>query len=571
MSFNQISSMEGMYEGQCNAEGIVKETGEYFRAKLTELHLEKNRFPKLDGGTLAVMTNLNLLNICQNDLENIPHVVGYLPNLDKILLDGNPLRMIRNAIKYKTSGGGGIDVEKLMESLRKKGDAPPGPGYYGSTFENQLNAEVPRDVAEANDIVRKGSCNNGVLDIGSRGLKGNLEWDALVEALMVETTTYGGGRRGDVKTKTTFGRTMKQWVLSHGKLSSFGNEWVQALPNISKLSAYRNELEKLPSNFSQFHLNALELARNRINSYTLQDQISVENSNLANALVTLDLSSNDIEWIPGCMFDLVKLESLNLSQNKLKTLEWDEDYGTGWRHGLVSLRHLDLSNNIINDLGYLPLALSGCKQLRSLLLNNNAIFRIPLELGLLTQLTNIDLLGNSQRQIRVRVLTQPCSQILKYLRDRLTPEELQEAQENHNEIVMALEEEGLINASKSAEEEGSCNIHNDTVGTAGTHQSMNHKNNNKKKEIEYEPMSVQDQSVVNVVVEEGRGRNEIEQVDEVDGSMEILDNIETLKNNINDLTEQLENLSISQAKRYALKKELAMERSKLRREERKLQ
>ena len=43
-----------------------------------------------------------------------------------------------------------------------------------------------------------------------------------------------------------------------------------------------------------------------------------------------------------------------------------------------------------------------------------------------------------------------------------------------------------------------------------------------------------------------------------------------LRRNIDALSQQLEHLGLSQAKRYALKKQLAMERSKLIREERRL-
>jgi hypothetical protein len=50
------------------------------------------------------------------------------------------------------------------------------------------------------------------------------------------------------------------------------------------------------------------------------------------------------------------------------------------------------------------------------------------------------------------------------------------------------------------------------------------------------------------------------------GSAELVN----LKQSVHDLEVELESLSLSQAKRYALKKKLAMERSKLIREERRL-
>ena len=74
----------------------------------------------------------------------------------------------------------------------------------------------------------------------------------------------------------------------------------------------------------------------------------------------------------------------------------------------MSLVHLDLSNNRISDLAYAAMALSGCKKLRILRLNDNALPEIPLDLGLLKQLTTIDLGGNPQRGVRSNVLSESC-------------------------------------------------------------------------------------------------------------------------------------------------------------------
>lgn len=577
VSFNKISEIDGMYEGQYDEEGKTDD-GKWFRSKLSELHLQKNALKKLDPSTMATMTNLSILDIRQNSLENMPHCLGYLIELHKVLIDGNPLRMIRNAIIYKSDGG--IEVPKILSSLRNKGDPPMGPGYYGAKFESeQLNVTYPKNVAEAKDIAWNASCNKRVLDIGGRGLSGELDWHELVDALMEETTNKSGNE------KVTFGSKVHGWKLSHGKLSSFGKEWIKALPNITTFQADGNHIENLPPNFSEFHLKVLEVARNRIPSSMLQDRICISGSNLASTLVNLDLSCNRIEWVPGSLFDLHQLQSLNLSHNKIKSLEWDDEEERGWRHGLLSLCNLDLSNNKINDLGYLPLALSCCKNLRNLQLNNNAIYRIPLELGLLEQLTNIDLLGNSQRQIRVRVLTQPCSQILKYLRDRLTPEELVEARENHNEILMDLEDQGVIEESEV----------DDAVDVEGERMEVAvHKDTNGyKQEREYEgalsQIKVDKNTSAGTRTGKGKGTGtgrkinvEVKaQAQEIKSTYQDQDQhknhnesaamMETFQRNILDLSQQLENLSLSQARRYALKRSLAMERSKLTREERKLE
>jgi Leucine-rich repeat (LRR) protein len=577
LSFNDISSIENLFAGQMD-ENVksLQEEEEWFRSNLRELHLEQNRLDKtLHAPTLAAMTNLKLLDISHNALETIPHVVGYLPHLNKVLLDGNPFRMIRSAISYKKNGG--IDTDRLLKSLRCKGDAPMGPGYYGSAYEGKEERKLrmmPQAVTEARNIVRTASSNNQVLNIGGRGMSGELDWPELIDelnAIVNDATTSSEKHHQPI----THGSQVRTWVFSNGKISTFRDVWIQALPNITTLEGKRNQIDKLPKSFSQLFLKTLGLSQNCITSSTLRDSICISGSNLASSLINLDLSNNQIEYIPESLFEFSRLTSLNLSFNKIKTLEWKQDSNNknavGWKHGLVSLEHLDLSNNAIHDLGYLPLALSGCKYLRTLLLNNNAIYHIPLELGLLEQLTNIDLLGNTQREIRVRVLTQSCSKILQYLRERMTPEEVQEARENHREIELALQQEnhffavgcgnqsdhGLVQDEKVSE------LPNNNQLVKDVHTTDDHIRSQENGDITSRGMKNLDNMSANTC---GEKEEPLLDTDEL-----LMQRISDLQNSIVELSSKLENLSISQVQRTALKKELAMQRSKLLREERKLQ
>jgi len=545
LSFNLLTSIANLYDGQMDLNGKVLDDDEkWFRAKLCELHLSKNKLKNtLHELTLSSMTNLSVLDISRNDLENIPHVVGYLPLLNRIVLDGNPLRMIRSSIKYKANGS--IETGALVKSLRNKGDAPSGPGYYGSAYEGAISesdAATPQSLVQARGIVRD-ACSglDNTLKTSGQGISGKLLWTELINELHNEIKKQDGE-------VVTYGSLVKTWKFSNGKISSFGDEWVEALPNITTLEATRNMISEIPSSFSKLSLKTFEFGRNRLSSIVLRDTICVPKSMLASSLVNLDLSTNTIEWIPGSLFDLSSLVSLNLSHNQIKTLDWIVDdetgEGRGWKHGLVSLEYLNLSNNSISDLGYLPLALSGCKRLRTLLLNNNAIYDIPLEIGLLEQLTSIDLLGNSQRQIRVRVLTQSCGNILQYLRDRMTPEELQEAKENHREIQMDLEEDGDDSDDEANE------------SRAG---------DDSKAETEIKEAEVGDSKSASTSLE-----RHVEKTIDKEEEMPASDIISDLQQNIVQLSAELDNMSISQAKRFALKKQLAMERSKLLREGRKL-
>jgi hypothetical protein len=115
------------------------------------------------------------------------------------------------------------------------------------------------------------------------------------------------------------------------------------------------------------------------------------------------------------------LRIVNLSGNRLISIHLTSPLP-------ASLDTVNLSDNKLENLNDLHLELAAhCPHLRTLLLNNNEMHRIPLELGLLSSLGSIDLKGNPQYAIRYQILEKSCAEILLYLRDRMTPEQLDKA------------------------------------------------------------------------------------------------------------------------------------------------
>ena len=535
LCFNNIDSIENLYKGQMDENCKDLQTGNWFRSNMTELLLQKNNLThkSLHIPTICVMTKLILLDVSCNELETVPYEIGYLDNLNKIVLESNPLRMIRHAIKFTSTGG--VDTEKLKKSLRLKGDAPLGPGYFGSSYEGQMH-QIDQDslsntkAMEAREIISAALSNgNGkTLDISGSKVIGPLEWKEMVQELRLNSLSHD----------SSYGSSFRTFKACEGKITYIHRDWVKALPKIETLEVTKNQISKLPDNFHKFPLHTLEMARNKISSTVLRDSICVKKSLLARNLTTLNLSANNIDFIPESLFDLKQLSTLNLSHNNITTLDWSyneaKDEGQGWKHGLISLIHLDLSNNKIANLGYLPLALAECQHLRVLMLNNNALTEIPLEIGLLEQLTSIDLLGNPQQQVRFNVLTRGCTHILQYLRDRMSVEDLDEARQNHQEIRDALEEESDDSDNDDDlvedDDDDDCDEIANSCQTSKTRIETN-------LNIKSEDLSV----------------------------------TELITKSIEKLTIELENNSLSQAKRYALKKQLAMEKSKLIREQRKVE
>jgi len=298
-----------------------------------------------------------------------------------------------------------------------------------------------------------------------------------------------------------------------------------------------------------------------LSSMEVQRSICVDKmSCLAQNLEYLDLSSNQLEWVPDGLFDLSSLRTLNLSHNSIRDLTWEttpddessdaaeEREGVttggssrGWRHGLVSLVQLDLSNNQIADLGFMPLALSGCKVLRILQLNNNNLHDIPLELGLLKQLTTINLAGNPQKSVRTNVLSESCEVVLEYLFNKMDGEEVARVEEQHRAIETAL----LASPRKTK---------NTSDSTSGDGEKTGTVQDNVSPTLEW----LEEQTGPGVSMSDEDRRTQKESV------------VKELKIKIDDMSEQLEKISISQSKRNELKKDLAMHRSQLLREEKQL-
>eukprot|EP00934_Nitzschia_sp_Nitz4_P004570 Nitzschia sp. Nitz4//scaffold34_size148208//51551//53857//NITZ4_002974-RA/size148208-processed-gene-0.39-mRNA-1//-1//CDS//3329548777//4560//frame0 len=301
------------------------------------------------------------------------------------------------------------------------------------------------------------------------------------------------------------------------------------LQNIREISFCDNKLVSLPETLGSScpKLSRLSLARNRMENLGAW---FLDSPTLAwsTSLVSLDLSSNRVCEFPGSVFTkLPALEVLRMPYCKLRSVD-------DWTTLPSTLTILDLGDNVIEQIDKLVVHLAACCPALSILcLQQNYINRIPPTLGLLQDycpnLRALDLKGNPQHGVRPEVLAKPAADQLVYLRNRLTAEMVAKTK---NEIESLKEPLGVNNNEVVVEEGG------DTTPTAP------------------DPTPAP-----NAAVEEQIS------TEKATTASPVLDEIQL---NITKLEAELESLSISQAKRYALKKSLAMERSKLIREERKL-
>ena len=521
LSNNAIGSIGGMFGDTVNPET--------FRSELQELRLRRNVLAGLEDSVLCCLTNITLLDVGENDLRNLPGILGYLPKLRRLPVDRNPLRAIRLSLAE--------DTDALKRSLRKRGAPPSGPGYLGGDDgrTGDRNQQEAMAKAEAKGAVNESMVGTHTLDLSNR------EYSALPDTIIAELRAKIASVRDE---ETTIGSSVKTLKLSHNGLQSISEHWINALPNLTRLDAGFNKLEGLPTNLGMLPLTVIELNRNWLVSESIADSAlcrlgqQTTPSYLAEKLVHLNLSSNGLQWIPSGMMNLAALSTLILSHNRIKTIAAGEDNegrATGWRPGLPYLEVLDLSDNHIANLGEAPLSLGGCcPRLLTLVLRNNDLRSFPPELGMLQTLNTIDLRGNPQKAIRPAVLDRSCGAILSFLRSRMDETKEQAAQQRIQELS------SCFISVPSGELEGGTKIDD---GIAW-------------------------RDITNKIKDAGLSSSAgAAVISPVPLTSSLADE---LKKQIDDLTMQLNNVYLSEAKKYATKKTLAMQKAKLIREERRL-
>ena len=485
---NSISSLSGLF----SAAQIDSDT---FRSDLTELRLRGNKLSELDEDIMRCCTKIALLDVGQNDLRDLPRVLGYLPALRRIALDGNALRVIRAPLASNTAA--------LKEFLRKRGPPPAGPGYIAAGSDPAANGfdddSTPLPTSnEARSIVNSALVGTFTLDLSGTKL------DSLPDELKNELVS----KSSSVPSGGTVGGQIKKLNVSKNSLKML-DDWVQVLPGLSCIDAAQNQIDSIPADIEDIELKELSLPRNRLTSLTLARSPicsigNVTRSSLAMYLTHLDFSGNHLEWFPSGLSKLPALTSLVMSNNCLRTLEVGKNDGmnSGWRDGFKALETLNLSSNKLTDLGDLPRCLiECCPSLRNLFLQNNELPIIPPAFGVLRSLASFDCRGNPQRGIRMGVLDRSCTEILAYLRSRIDEADLRRMEAKMAEVA---------------------SVNSSTAGSADAAEA-----------------------------DESR-------------------KVQQLKEAIEDLTIQLNNVHLTEAKKYAMKKSLALHKANLIKEERRL-
>eukprot|EP00536_Pseudo-nitzschia_multiseries_P011357 jgi/Psemu1/259787/estExt_Genewise1Plus.C_3820022 len=560
---NKLVSIAGMFPTTTSENDVAAAA-----SQMVDLILADNYLTRLDPSVVGRMTLVKRLDLSLNKLLSFPYQLGFLTDLSILDVSGNPAVTKFPPSVIRSSGSG--KPQALMELLRNRAPAS-----------NNRATGDSGDHAAPSRLLTAALSSKGRMTLD---LAGKLpQQDAAGAALE--------GLVGELRSRASLGRDVTgQLLLDSNRLESLPDELLTScLPNVQSISLADNRFAELPASLQRCCsalVTKLYLSKNLLSSDTLARAgwFAPPGGWSLHSVTHLDLSSNRLTSFPldvapetNCF---PALEVLNLYNNRIDSVE-------DWERLPSSLTTLELSENRIEDAEPLSIRLSAhCPGLQRLSLSHNRLRRIPASLGLLASyapaMASLTLRGNPQRAVRPDVLERPCPDLLKYLSNRLTTDQRDAAIETIRDCrqpAPALPDVESKSKSKSTEDTASVvSVSPSTAGPvedAPSPQCISQQQQQQQQQQQPTPDSnpnrtKNSESLSGEQVAENCGGGDAG----ADASGEDEDDttkvLRELQASVDRLKAEVENLSLSQAKKYALKKSLAMERSKLIREERRL-
>ena len=154
LSDNSIQGVRGLFSsgddvGECDC-------------KMTELRLRGNKIRQLEPTEFYGALHLTLLDLADNDLSDLPSILGYLPKLSKICLEGNCLRGNMRPSMV-------VDVPKLKKTLRFR--SPPPLSHPKYLLQDGGEEEEEGKAARAQVFAARAAFGDGLLDLSDSGFR----------------------------------------------------------------------------------------------------------------------------------------------------------------------------------------------------------------------------------------------------------------------------------------------------------------------------------------------------------------------------------------------------------------
>lgn len=336
---------------------------------------------------IFVLKKMKILDLSNNDLQTLPPELGLLKTLNKLQIEGNPLRAIRMAIRQ----GGTETIKKYLASKITEEDIAnkQGQGAKGSLIQEEFNQKTST-VSKMVQLVRQMKNTNGDLDLRSKGL--TLE-DFTEDILSAEK--------------------VKSLDISDNKLEGVPRFIEQLNPISLKINNNRVTQVDISDIINFTCLKDIEMKGNKMLSFcdkiNTKDDFMLVKLNFAQ-LTYLDLSQNSLTRVPSIVSILPNIRSLILSYNNIDTL--DDLFR---EESVPLLDHLDMGSNNLRDV---PASIYRWQTLTSLNLQNNSIKNFPSEMGYLN-LKSFNIAGNPTMLLKTSITNKGVPALMNYLREKV--------------------------------------------------------------------------------------------------------------------------------------------------------
>ncbi|KAG7396827.1 hypothetical protein PHYBOEH_001687 [Phytophthora boehmeriae] len=336
---------------------------------------------------------------------------------------------------------------------------------------------------------------------------------------------------------TSFGalRNMQNLDLKKNHLESTGNA-LSTLSGLKFLDLRQNKLVLFPVLPESAALDQVFLGYNTLSSIDENSILCIKDS-----VTVLDMRDNKLQVLPANLACLYRLKTLDVANNDLTDLPPGLGYLKHLNHFIVdgnplrAIRRSVISSGRIYD----------APQLASLSFENNSLTKVPCELGLCPNLRAIYMNGNPQRTVRGAVIAKGSTEILTYLKNKLPPNAALPPPSPISRIIKTDQVNSAKMSSTREKRSTSGNPRSDNAAYAAHGMSAPGERPAPVAPIENFVLPTVENSAIDV-------------------------ELAKLSAQIVQLESQLESPSLSAPKRFALKKELAVVRSKKIREERKI-
>lgn len=334
-----------------------------------ELSLKGRKLDQVPDA-LTKMTDLEVLDLSDNELAELPEGLKNLKQLTTLVLSGNKLealpRIVCQLKTLTTLDAAYNTISRLPDSIVNL--------HQLTTLNLSYNEleEIPEELCQLKKLT--------TLDITSNPIK---RVATKITNLRLLTTFRMAGTT--LRELPSFLCQLKRLVnldVSRNEISRLP-ETLSGLSQLQTLNLSTNKLEELPESlFLLKRLTTLDISWNSLKNIP-------KNIERLHQLITLRLQGNNLFELPEAIGQLEKLTTLDVSHNRLVSLP----------RAIACLTHLKVLLLSCNKLHLLPNGIFRLKSLQTLGAGYNEIQRLSDRMANLTELTWLQLAGNELTEI----------------------------------------------------------------------------------------------------------------------------------------------------------------------------